>query len=426
VNGYKLEMAPRVAISGRVVDENGEPATNAVVMFRRAPQAVPTHANAAGSGWPLPDDRGMFRLSVVPDKYYLLAVPARTSQEPPEIRTDGTADNPYLPTYYPSAANTEGATAIEARAGSDISGIVIRILRAPALHISGTLSGFPAGARDVEVVLAGEGRIIRAEDGKAGTFEFSKVLPGGYRVYAKCRAGDETLWSDGVDVNLTGSSADFLQLALLRGFELTGVVKGLPEARGGEDRIITLFPVREDWNNYDERRVDGTIAGDGTFRIGGLLAGVYEVQISEMDDDWYLKKLELGTREAADGVVDLKSGAPGTKLTVTIGTAGGRISGAITGKDGEVLRRVGSIYLIQDGKDVSPRHMRFEQTTEEGKFTIRGIAPGKYRIGATAYGITPVIANRAEALKEWATNMEAIEIHEAEQIVKNLNVQGAK
>jgi hypothetical protein len=89
VAGFKLEMSPRAVISGRVVDEFGDPVQNANVRV----QPVSTASLNIGGGDTQTDDRGAFRISGAPGKYYIRAVP------PQFFRQD--ARNPHR-RYFPS------------------------------------------------------------------------------------------------------------------------------------------------------------------------------------------------------------------------------------------------------------------------------------------------------------------------------------
>src|SRR5450759_3700000 len=74
VTGYQLEMAPRAAISGRVVDEAGDPVQGVRVQtVPVTPGSVPVVLTAAPN--PGTDDRGEFRLIGPAGKYYVQATP---------------------------------------------------------------------------------------------------------------------------------------------------------------------------------------------------------------------------------------------------------------------------------------------------------------------------------------------------------------
>jgi protocatechuate 3,4-dioxygenase beta subunit len=115
--GYKLEVTPRATISGRVVDEYGDPVQHVEVQLEPAsgsPQIDPF----AGRQGTSTDDRGEFHIVASPGRYYLKAPNFQEQHEyAPEIRTDGTSAAPYVATYYPSAASASAASIVQAAPG---------------------------------------------------------------------------------------------------------------------------------------------------------------------------------------------------------------------------------------------------------------------------------------------------------------------
>ena len=86
------------------------------------------------------------------------------------------------------------------------------------------------------------------------------------------------------------------------------------------------------------------------------------------------------------------------------------------------------MYVGQDGKDWAPRHRHGQETSSDGAFTIQSLPPGKYRIFATVYGITPFPpgGDNTQRFRELAAAADVIEIHEGDKLVRNAKVVGAK
>jgi hypothetical protein len=96
IQDYRLEMSPRSVLSGRVVDEYGDPLAHVTVLSTPA-DPNDEMLNIFGAQRPQTDDRGEFRLTMAPGKYYLKAESYENSNELPEIRTDGTSEAVYGP-----------------------------------------------------------------------------------------------------------------------------------------------------------------------------------------------------------------------------------------------------------------------------------------------------------------------------------------
>ena len=115
--------------------------------------------------------------------------------EPPETRTDGTSDAVYGPTFYPSAASKERGATIEAKAGNDITGLEIRLLRQHTMSISGTVTGIPdhAGLATVYMRYAATAEQLSGLRGAlcdaAGKFSFARLPAGVFGFYAIYSSG---------------------------------------------------------------------------------------------------------------------------------------------------------------------------------------------------------------------------------------------
>lgn len=138
--GVNVTLQRGAVITGRVLDETGEPLANAQVMLMRRPPVSP---RAVG---PRPDflmpaganaetnDMGEFRLfGLRPDEYFVVAsVHSWFSGAPlaPHGRT-------ILPTYFPGTTDSASAQPINVAAGQTAGDVVIRMIGAPAFQITG-------------------------------------------------------------------------------------------------------------------------------------------------------------------------------------------------------------------------------------------------------------------------------------------------
>ena len=107
-------VAGRGAISGRVVDESGDPVIRArvVVEVRTGPNATRTVAAAEA------DDRGEYRVGRLPDGSYLVAVLSVDAVFiTPEAIVFGSASGPPKKLYYPRAR--DNSVGMELRGGSE-------------------------------------------------------------------------------------------------------------------------------------------------------------------------------------------------------------------------------------------------------------------------------------------------------------------
>jgi protocatechuate 3,4-dioxygenase beta subunit len=128
-------------ISGRVLDEAGEPLVSAGVMLMRRPK-VPPGATLTRQDLLVPggssaqtNDIGEFRLfGLPPGEYYLQAFVHSEfgGAAAPRART-------MFPTYFPDTSDPAAAQPVSVAAGQTASDVVIRMVGAPAFQVSGVV-----------------------------------------------------------------------------------------------------------------------------------------------------------------------------------------------------------------------------------------------------------------------------------------------
>ena len=432
VTGYQLEMTPRAVISGRVVDEVGDPVQSVQV------QDVPvTPGSTPIALMRIPnqgtDDRGEFRLVVAPGKYYVQATLRifRRAQERPEMRSDGTSEAVYVSTFYPSAIRKERGSVVEAVAGKDISGIEIRLARQQqTLSISGVVSGFPEGPAQGHVVMqTGESaqRMHWAGGtgiGADGKFRFDGLQPGFYRVTAQYNDDKTRLTSRSMEWQLENSDIVNVELLLLPPLELSGSLKMEGEAAGAAapKRKVRLEPATQYFMG-NMAATGGEVDGSGAFRIGNIARGKYRVKVEPLAENAYIKVLEIDGVAVAKGIADLSQAARGASAKVTLGSNGAQISGRVLDSDGEPIENsVLMIFLASDPDDILRTGGTTEHAGPDGKYSIKGVAPGKYRLFAVDRFQMPrgVWADAGLEFKKLFERGEEIEVKEGDRIVKDL------
>jgi protocatechuate 3,4-dioxygenase beta subunit len=217
-------------ISGRVVDEAGEPLPGIDVRAVRLQFGAGRRRAALVLGRAWTDDRGEYRFSTLMPGDYALVVPATVLSEPPgftgAIRTQGetprawfqtmtavgtapmsfdraeavartggslvssvnslpgTPDEgsgawlTYPSTFHPAATTLGGATIVGAESGRDRSGIDITLRLTPTYEVSGSLTG-PDGPAAYHVV-----HLVRPEDGDMPLFDVATALTDGAGAFA--------------------------------------------------------------------------------------------------------------------------------------------------------------------------------------------------------------------------------------------------
>ena len=231
-----LPMAPEIAISGRVIDEFGDPIRNATV------DAVPLTPEALrDSNSARTDERGQFRILTAPGKYFVRATaPREQTSVVPEVRSDGTQPAVFAATWYPASEARERGAVVDAPAGHDAAGIDIRMVRQRSLSVSGTVSGVTAGGPNAVVYFSQTDNAQQpffnmrtAVADRDGRFSIVGVGPGNYRSVALFYGGvgSQQLRSQFADVRVDNSDVTVaLQLSAPEEMAGSVVFDGTPAA----------------------------------------------------------------------------------------------------------------------------------------------------------------------------------------------------
>jgi hypothetical protein len=377
---YKIALAPEATIAGRVLDPDGHPVEDVTIMASTNSVAGLAYSN----------DRGEFRIDhLAAGKYRLKAAVPRTTL-PPEIRTDGTREKHLEDTWHAGVLTREEASLVEVSAGGEVTGIDIRLIAAPMVHISGVVTGAPAGITPrVEVEPIPLDGTLRPAAVDGSRFVVWNAPRGKQRITA--RAGQLSSASEVVDV--AGADREGIELNLMAPFPVSGRIEwdGTPPQERKELVLELRPPTRR------RRGVTLKVEADGTFQAPAVEPERYEIAVLRADPPVYVKAAYLGARECEGGILDVAHGA-GAAVTVRLSTAVATISGVVSDAKGPA-EGVGVALAIEGGP---------ERRTESGKggaYAFPGLAPGVYRLWTVE------------------ANAEKVELREGEKVVKDLKAR---
>ena len=408
VEDLVLRLVPNAVISGRVVDANGIPREQVEV---QAVSAGPIQSAET-------DDRGEFRIGGLRAGRYFVKALSDLSTLPPEVRTDGTVEINYGPTYYPVSLTTKSATPVLVRAGEETGGIEIKLAAAPILHVSGTVPSVPDGGPRPSLTLYNgqmQSLYFAAPEMK---FTIWRLPPGRYQLYLEDDDRGSSVHGAPAEINLTSSSIEGIQLDGGRPIELKGRVQvegDVPIAgHAGVTPSIELQPL----GGIPNADRDEDINPDGSFKMTDVSPGRYHVAVEDAPPDLYVKSVHLGTTEFQDGILNLYGGVTKALLTVQLGTDGAQISGVVRdlkGQSGGV--QVDLLFEDEYGVDVAGT----ASAGLEGRYAFHGIAPGKYKLVAydSKYS-NGTWSSDALALYESVT--EEAEVGEGDKISQDLKL----
>jgi protocatechuate 3,4-dioxygenase beta subunit len=203
LDNISIVLQKGAVITGRVLDQKGEPVTDARVMALRritppgASTASPRLIPAAMQGPQMTNDIGEYRVTgLTPGEYFIAASPrAMGFGGPGAASTTGNGGGALTATttYYPGTADQAGAQAITVAAGAEVANIVFILQSAPAYRVSGIVvdeNGAPIAHAMVMLMNDPRSGMMfmgpggNAQTGDDGRFSIGDVTPGAYRLNA--------------------------------------------------------------------------------------------------------------------------------------------------------------------------------------------------------------------------------------------------
>jgi hypothetical protein len=416
-----FRLLPAAVISGRVQNENGDPLPWVRVSALRATYTRGKRT-LSGEVTVVTNDLGEYRLfGLRPGRYFISAIYKPGQRlEPGEDDEDAadTGKSGYVTTYYPNSPDPAKGIAVSIKTGDEISSTDFLLEPTTVYSIRGHVNNFPARRNSATVILALEPRSTglgwsiptrqSLVDKPDGAFEIQSVLPGSYTLTAFW-FDDGRRYQARQSVDITNIDAEGLQLNLLPGMDIRGVINWDPKPGLDKDLLtVSVRPVGTAFLYGAQARV----GSNGLFSLRDISEGIYRLSTSGQTQDCYLKSIRYAGMEVSDDEFSVIHGTQAI-LEVTISSRGAHIQGTVTDADG--LPAVGVwVALVPDAAHQSEFHLFKHQTTDQyGRFDIHGIAPGDYKLFSWEQ-VEPNAWEDPDFLKQFEAKGQSVSLQEGD------------
>lgn len=381
----RLVMLATATILGKAVDEDGDPLPNIdVSILRKRYGKIEWEPDRSQRT----NDLGEYRISaLLPGRYYLVANPEpnwRAPQNAEEQAPDQQRNLHRIATYYPGTIDRNQAAPIELRAGEEIP-VNFTMIPARTYAVRGRVFGLPTDKRTSVVLAAREYREMMsyAEVDKHGNFEIRGVPPGTYMALAFVDDNEGFHRTARQLIDVVSADVEDVRLSPVTSGTVQGyvVAEHLPSAPA----TILLMSVADDpyadFNGGDYGG-QGRLKSDGTFEIKSVPAGRYSFQFIGQTGEWrdfYVRSIRLNGTAADTGFSVNGNAGP---LIVALSSHAAVIKGSVVDDHDKPLSDC-SVVAVPD-PEYRKNRTRYGkgQTDQNGRFTIRGVAPGTYTLYA--------------------------------------------
>lgn len=381
-----LRLAPEAVITGKILDETGEP-------IQRATVTLYYDDHSAGSGEihqvrsAQTDDQGIYEISPVKPGTYFLSASATPwyavhpgSEVERQAAAAGTFDRSldvaYPLTYYADVSDSDTATPIPV-GGAERVEVDVHLAPVPAIRVL-----FHVPDNGPKTVMfpqlqqsAFDGTTaVRASGGNVvapGILEVTGIPAGRYSV--NFHGPGSGLRMNGIDLTKDGAEVDTSNAETLSSVKVlvrapgesalpSGLTIGLRSGKSGT------------WQAVDSK---------GATEFQQVAAGRYEVALRGAPSSYSIAHISAkGAQVSGHAVTIGTEPSPSVLLTLQIGSID--IQGTVK-REGKPFAGA-MVILIPKNAETNPDLFRRDQSALDGSFSLRGVVPGSYIILAFENG----------------------------------------
>lgn len=380
-----FRLTPHGVITGRVLDEDGDPVAFVQVATMRY-RYNQGRKQLMGFGATSTNDLGEYRIfGIAPGKYYLSATyrPRSMFETTMDRSSTPQPDEEYVPTYYPGTTDPASATAVEVLPGGQIRGMDFTLSKTHTVRVRGQVKNLAAERQqNVRVTLTPRDRMgffdmsqTTVRD-RQGHFELRGVAAGAYYLAAVLFDGDRSL-SARQAVDVGSANVENIVLTLAPGVELAGRVRVDGQSPAGLSSIRLMLQPYDPGVLYGGVSM-GRVKVDGSFTLTDVGTERYRLYAQNLPEGYYVKSVRLGEDEALEAPIDLSRG--GGPLDVVLGANAGEVNGAVMNAKQEPTPGATVVLIPQSAKRREGGQFYKMVTTDQyGQFTIKGVEPGEYK-----------------------------------------------
>jgi len=370
--GLKIELMPEAVVTGRVVDDSGEPFSHAEVhvvesMVQNG-RRITTNYNSANV-----DSTGAYRLSgLTPGRYFFCAMSNRV-----RYPVGGGPPTVYGESCFPGPVTTGAGAGLRIEGGQEVHAD-FTLSQVTGAHVRGTLSGGSSPGRAtpfgiIQMFKTDPNGFISApgprqpQQVREGKFDIPNVMPGSYILRANLNvAGETELATAFIDVG--GSDIDGVSLVFQPGATVSGTLRiedvappappptsqgnGQPDSQQPQDTSgkppvnININPIGIGGGRMGRIEWD---AEHKSFSFSDVGSGKYRINVNVPGGGYFVKSVRLHDHEIrTDGfIVD----GPTGPIEIVVSNESGTIQGTVTDTDGnpaasQIILQCGDIPVV--------------------------------------------------------------------------------
>ncbi len=422
LEGVDFSLAQTGSISGRVLDEDGEPKEEMVVFLLGREYRL-GNIRYTPRGASKTDDRGVYRIDdMAPGHVNLLYV------RPYDRKAPAMAEAPLDPgfrqpvdaeTFYPQARSVRDAATVEIGPGEHRQGVDIRLVRTPSYCVESRLSAagvpFTGKFRVIDTQLLhgpiGFASAVNGDSDVEGKLRVCDVAPGDYELFGYRMPNER---GDGgvsgrvrftvVDADVTG-----LEMPAASGSPMPVNIEweGPADAALLDSEIsIRVTPVNQAYIQGIDRdlKVTSPVPGGGLFPY--LKIAEYEVRLGGLGGDMHVASAKYGNQDVLREPLRFGDAIGGGELTIVLKDGAGSLTALVEDRKGNPVSDVAVVVFPKDVRSEADLADAFAVATtdESGRCVVKDLAPGPYLVMATDQPVSRAVESMERI---WASRRRA-------------------
>jgi protocatechuate 3,4-dioxygenase beta subunit len=388
--GLALRLTPHGVITGRVLDEEGDPVPGASVQVSRQVYAQGRRQMSRTSDAST-NDLGEYRVfGLVPGRYFVSA-----GARPNAMLQQ--AEEEYVTTWFPRTADAAAAAPVDVAPGAQLRNIDILLAKLHTVAVRGRVvgeAGAPAGGQGAQrtnfsVVLSARNAIgAGGNPSRAtavtpeGSFDFHSVTPGSYFLSAQVNAQGKN-FAARMAIEVGGANIEGITLPLLGGVPVSGRVRVEGETTQSIASVQVLLRPAETGGLVFGPIPIRQVKPDGSFQLDDVGADRYTVTINGLPESFYVKSVRSADLDVLAGGLEIAGGAP-APLDVVLSPNAGQVAGTVLDPKTQKGAAAVMVVLVPQEKERRDREAFYQtaMTDGSGRFTLISVVPGEYRVYA--------------------------------------------
>ncbi len=381
-----LRLPQPAAISGKVVDDAGEPVAGALVELLGS-RIVEGRRQLAERSSDHTDDIGEYRFPSLPAGSYYLVVSGvpwytRFNETHGDSAPRGMTHAGYGIRYHPNVGEPAAAEPLVLKAGQEATSnfTLLTVSAAPVFVHCEEQEDLAKQYTLIAAGLPGNPAYVRRGSETGDLYNLWGLPPGHYTLRAEATDGSRT-WYGATEFDAGASDTD-VSVTLHEAPALSGMVV---LASGGNLPAHLTVLLRDETGHSQSV----TVGADGRFSIPAVPPGRYRVSIAGADD-YYLRRV--------GELLDIQPGAA-ARLSLPLARGAGRVAGTVY-RDGQPF--ADALVVMTPGD-------RSVASNSDGTYEFRGLPAGEYALFAVEDGADLEYANPA-AIRPYLIGAKKVQV----------------